>query len=124
MKIILGCKENDELLNLCEDFFGSENIEVLKRNGILNLDEVAIIISIANLTIATITFLYSVLADWKSELNPDSTDEEKNKDDTNHINNSVRRVLVTKEGDINLEGYTAKEVERILKLLEESHNDQ
>lgn len=124
MKIILGCKENDELLNLCEDFFGSENIEVLKRNGILNLDEVAIIISIANLTIATITFLYSVLADWKSEPNPDSTDEEKNKDDTNHINNSVRRVLVTKEGDINLEGYTAKEVERILKLLEESHNDQ
>lgn len=124
MKIILGCQKNDELQSLCEDFFGSENIEVLNRNGILSLDEVAIIISVSNLTVATITFLYTVLAAWKSAQNTDDTDDENSKDAKKSIDTSIRRVLITKEGDINLEGYSAREVERILKLLEENHNDK
>lgn len=115
MKIVLGCQKNDNLQNLCKDFFGSENIEVINRNGILGIDELAIIISFANLTVATISFLYTVLADCKSEKNTNNANK-----DNNCINANFRRVIITKEGDINLEGYKVEEVERILKMIEES----
>ncbi len=104
MKIVLGCQKNDELQNLCKDFFGSENIEILNRNGILGLDEVAIIVSAVNLTVATIGFLYTVLADWKSEQNTDNASKDNNKDNNNSISANSRRVIITKEGDRNHEG--------------------
>lgn len=119
MKIILGCQKDDELQNLCKNFFGSENIEILNRNGILSLDELAIIISITSLTVDTISFLYTVLADWKSKRDLDRIE-----DTNSSINAIARRVIITKEGDINLEGYSFEEVERIVRLLEEKQNDR
>ena len=118
MKIVLGCQKNDELQNLCKNFFGSDNVEVLNRNAMLSLDEITIIISAVELTIATISFLYTVLSDWKHEQKSDSLNNENNKVDNNYTNVASRRVIVTKEGDINLEGYSVDEVERLLKLLE------
>lgn len=118
MKIILGCQKNDELENLCKVFFGEKNIEVLSRNGILGLDEIAIIISLTELTIATVSFLYSVLACWKPSQNSNQETTE------SAISTVTRRVIITKEGDINLEGYSAEEVERILKSLEKNQNDR
>lgn len=120
MKIVLGCQRADELPSLCEDFFGPENIEIVDRNGGLSLDEVAIIIQIADLTVSTIAFLFSVLVDWKKKKNSDNKNTELENDDKVSSNSSSRRVLITKAGDINLEGYSAEEVERILKTLKEA----
>lgn len=120
MKIVLGCQRADELPSLCEDFFGPENIEIVDRNGGLSLDEVAIIIQVAELTVTTIAFIYDVLSNRKKKQTPDNKNTELENDNKVSNNSSSRRVLITKAGDINLEGYSAEEVERILKTLKEA----
>lgn len=111
MKIILGCQENDiDLRKRCEDFFGKENIEVLKRNGTLSIEELSIIISIASLTIDAIAFLYTILSE-----RPEKKEAQKGVSNNKIVYNDNRRVLITKNGTINLEGYSVDEVTRILK---------
>lgn len=112
IKIALGCQTDDkELLNECITVFGSENIEVLKRNGILNLDEIAIIISCTELTVTTVAFIYTVLADRRKN--------EKSKSKSNQDKKVVlkRRVIITKDGEINLDNYGSDEVAKILESL-------
>lgn len=110
MKIILGCQETDiELKKQCEDFFGIENIEVLKRNGTLSIEELSIIISITSLTLDAIIFLYTILSE-----HPEKNEIQKEHKDNKVIYNDNRRVLITKNGTINLEGYSVDEVTRIL----------
>lgn len=107
MKIAIGCQASDiSLQKMCSEYFGENNISVITRNSILGIDEIALIISVVDLSVATVSFVYAVLADRKKGnklVSPQDTD-----------NAISRRVLITKEGDINLEGYSAEEVAHIL----------
>lgn len=107
MKIIFGCSKNDtELKQQCEEFFGKENIEILRRDGALGIDEIALIISCADFTLSAASFIYTVLADYK-----------KNQNDINKNYNDNRRVLITKDGDINIEGFSYDETMEIIKSI-------
>lgn len=136
MKLVLGCKKDDDLFELCKDFFGSERVEVINRHGNLNLDEIVIIISFAQLTNDIIFFLYTVLANRKYKkdtISQKKTENSKNtifaeKQSFNEPEDNVtgkviidphvsRRVVITKGGDINIDGYSIEEVTKMLQIL-------
>lgn len=105
MQIIIGCSKDDEVVALCQDYFGKENVVVVPRRGMLSVDEIALIISIVSLTIETASFIYEILS---------SRDKS---DDQNKESQECKRCLITKDGDLYLEGYSKEEVTTILNSL-------
>lgn len=106
MKIIIGCSTGDtELLNNCKDYFGDDNVEVVSRRGFLSVDEIALIIAIADLSVNVISFLHTQLAAREGKDLP-------------------KRVIITKEGDLDLEGYEAEGVAKIIESYYGSKNDK
>ena len=104
MTIMIGCNSNDEQLKIdCINTFGEENVEIIERRADIGVAEIALIISIAQLTVQIIEFLASEL----------SSTEEGN-------NANYRRVVISKDGDINLEGYTFDEAKQLLSIILDS----
>lgn len=128
MTLFLACNETDDLPNLCIDFFGQEKVEIIKRNGALSLDEIGILLTGISATTSTLAFFYTVLSDvYKrkpSENKNDSKASRENSVSTDNNSNIVetneglvvdkRRVIVTKQGDICLEGYSFEEVKSVI----------
>lgn len=136
MDIFLGCSIEDELPRLCIDQFGEEHVEIIHRDGALSLEEIGVLLTGIDATVSTIAFLYAVLVDYNQKKYPKNTNVQNetsntrginNTNETNNLNHDLeaesRRVIITKQGDMCLTGYSMEEMENVILSMYGAKND-
>lgn len=100
-------EEDDELIGAIKEMFGDSVIYEKNKNfdglGFL----LTAVVPLASLTVQIIDFILTYF--------------HKNNDSSN---NKSKRILITKEGDLNLKGYTEDEAIKIIKGYFELQNDK